>query len=214
MKKIAILGTGEVGQALARGFILDNYPVMVGSRDGSKAAQLDVVMEQDIATGTFRDVARWGDLVVLAIKGSVAEGLAGDLADELSGKIVIDVTNPISDDEPEDGVLKLFTSLHDSLGERIQAAAPEARVVKAWNTVGHRLMIDPEFDTRPTMPICGNDPDARRVVAEIVDSFGWEVEDVGSMKAARALEPLTMFWCLPGFLNNDWNHAFKILKQR
>ena len=213
MKKIAILGTGEVGQALARGFILDNYPVMVGSRDGSKAAQLDVVMEQDIATGTFREVAEWGDIVVLAVKGSVAEGLVGELADVLAGKVVVDVTNPISDDEPEDGVLKLFTTLHDSLGERVQAAAPEARVVKAWNTVGHSLMIDPEFDARPTMPICGNDADARQTVADIVGSFGWDVEDMGTMKAARALEPLTMLWCLPGFLRNEWNHAFKILKR-
>jgi len=213
MKKIAILGTGEVGQALARGFILDNYPVRVGSRDGSKAAQLDVVMEQDIDTGTFYDVAAWGDIVILAVKGSVAEGLAGELADVLAGKIVIDVTNPISDDEPEDGVLKLFTSLTDSLGERVQAAAPDAQVVKAWNTVGHQLMINPEFETRPTMPICGDNAEARNQVAEIIGSFGWDVEDMGTMKAARALEPLTILWCIPGFLRNDWNHAFKILKR-
>jgi predicted dinucleotide-binding enzyme len=213
MKKIAILGTGEVGQALALGFILDNYPVMVGSRDGGKAAKLDVVMEQDINTGTFREVAEWGDIVILAVKGSVAEGLVGELADLLAGKILIDVTNPISDDPPEDGVLRLFTKLDDSLGERVQAAAPEARVVKAWNSVGHALMMHPEFDAPPTMPICGNDASAKKTVSDIVGSFGWEVEDMGTIKSARALEPMTMLWCIPGFLRNDWNHAFKILRR-
>ena len=213
MKKIAVLGTGEVGQVLARGFILDNYPVMVGSRDGAKAARLDVVMEQDINTGTFREVASWGDIIILAVKGSAVEGLAGELADVLAGKIVIDVTNPVSDDAPEDGVIRFFTSPSTSLGELVQAAATAARVVKAWNSVGHRFMINPEFDSRPTMPICGNDEVARKQVAEIVASFGWDVEDMGTMKAARAIEPLSILWCIPGFLRNEWNHAFKILKQ-
>lgn len=213
MKKIAILGTGEVGQALAHGFILDNYEVMVGSRDGSKAAALDVVLDQNIATGTFREVATWGEIVVLAVKGSAVEGVAGDLADVLAGKVVIDVTNPVADGAPEDGVLKFFTSLDESLGERVQAAAPDARVVKAWNSVGHGFMIHPEFPDTPTMPICGNDASARALVADIVRSFGWDVEDMGTIKAARALEPLSMLWCIPGFLRNEWRHAFKILKQ-
>jgi predicted dinucleotide-binding enzyme len=214
MKNIAILGTGEVGQTLASALILDNYPVRVGSRDGSKAAQLDVVLEQDIATGTFKEVAAWGEIIVLAVKGSAAEGLIGELQDEVKQKVVIDVTNPIADDEPEDGVLKFFTTLEDSLGERIQKAAPDAMVVKAWNTVGHTLMIKPEFDSMPTMPICGNDTAAKEQVGDLLQSFGWEVEDMGTIKAARAIEPLTMLWCLPGFLRDEWKHAFKLLKQR
>jgi predicted dinucleotide-binding enzyme len=213
MKKIGILGTGDVGQALARGFILDNYEVMVGSRDGAKAAHLDVVLDQNINAGTFRDVAAWAEVVVLAVKGSASEGVAGDLADVLAGKVVIDVTNPIADGEPEDGVLKYFTTLEESLGERVQAAAPDAKVVKAWNSVGHQFMMHPEFPDTPTMPICGNDAEARALVADIVRSFGWEVEDMGTMKAARAIEPLCMLWCIPGFLRNDWSHAFKILKR-
>ena len=213
MKKIAILGTGDVGQTLTRGFVLDSYDVMVGSRDGSKAATLDVVLDQDIKTGTFREVAEWGEIVILAVKGSASEGLAGDLADALAGKIVIDVTNPIADGEPDDGVLKFFTTLEDSLGERVQASAPEARVVKAWNSVGHQFMIHPEFDATPTMPICGNDANARADVADILRSFGWDVEDMGSIKSARAIEPLCMLWCIPGFLRNEWSHAFKILKR-
>ncbi|MBP9750088.1 MAG: NAD(P)-binding domain-containing protein [Candidatus Pacebacteria bacterium] len=211
-KKIGIVGSGDVGQALAKGFILDGYDVMVGSRDGHRAAAVDEALGMDVATGTFREVAEWAELVILAVKGSAAEGVAGELADALAGKVVIDVTNPISDDPPVDGVLKYFTSLDESLAERIQASAPAARVVKAWNTVSHRFMIDPDFSETPTMPIAGNDEYARKEVADIVQAFGWEVVDMGVLTAARAIEPLTMLLCIPGFLRNNWDHAFKLLR--
>jgi predicted dinucleotide-binding enzyme len=212
-KKIGILGSGEVGTALAKGFLLDGYEVMVGSRDGKKAAAVDEALGIDVATGVFKEVAEWGELIIFAIKGSAAEGVAGELREALAGKVVIDVTNPISDDEPENGVLKYFTTLEESLAERIQAAAPEAKVVKAWNTVGHRHMIRPEFTNTPTMPIAGNDEDARAEVAGIVSGFGWEVEDMGMVTAARAIEPLTMLLCIPGFLRGEWDHGFKLVKQ-
>lgn len=213
MKKIGIIGAGEVGRSLATGFMMDSYDVMVGSRDGSHAAQLDVVMGKDVAAGTFREVAAWGELIILAVKGSAAEGVASDLAAELAGKTIIDVTNPISDADAEDGVLRYFTTLDEALGERIQAAAPEARVVKAWNTVSHRHMIAPDFASIPTMPICGNDEGARKEVAEILTSFGWHVEDMGGMKSARAIEPLTMLLCIPGFQRGEWGIAFKMLRR-
>jgi len=213
MKKVGILGSGSVGQALAKGFIGDGYEVMVGSRDGHRAAAVDVALDMDVATGTFREVAAWGELVILAVKGSAAEGLAGELAGELSGKTLIDVTNPVSDAAPEQGVVAFFTSYDRSLAELVQAAAPEAKVVKAWNSVGHLHMIDPEFGVRPTMPICGNNERARHEVARIVEGFGWDVEDMGALVAARAIEPLAMLWCIPGFLRNEWDHAFKILKR-
>jgi predicted dinucleotide-binding enzyme len=212
-KHVGILGSGDVGQSLAKGFITDGYSVMVGSRTGKKAQAVDEELDMDVPTGTFREVAEWGDLIILAVKGSAAEGVVSELADALTGKTVIDVTNPIADGEPEKGVLPFFTSLNESLAERIQAAAPGALVVKAWNTVGHRFMIDPEFASVPTMPICGNDEGARKEVAEVVESFGWQVEDMGELAAARAIEPLTMLLCIPGFLRGEWNHAFKLLKQ-
>lgn len=211
-KHIGILGSGEVGQTLAKGFILDGYDVMVGSRNGKKAEAVDEALGMDVPTGTFSEVASWADLVILAVKGSAAEGVAGELSETLAGKIVIDVTNPISDAEPENGVLRFFTSLDESLAERIQAAAPHTRVVKAWNTVSHRHMIRPEFASIPTMPIAGDDETARKEVAAIVQSFGWEVEDMGSLTAARAIEPLTMLLCIPGFLRGEWDHAFKLMK--
>lgn len=212
-KKIGILGSGEVGQSLAKGFIMDGYEVMVGSRDGHHASLVDEALGMDVATGTFREVAEWGELIILAVKGSVAEGLAGELADVLADKIVIDVTNPIADAEPEHGVLKYFTSLDESLAERVQASAPRARVVKAWNTVSHRHMIRPEFRSVPTMPIAGNDAEARADVANIIRAFGWDVVDMGVLVAARAIEPFTILICIPGFLRNEWDKGLKLVEK-
>jgi len=212
-KNIGILGSGEVGQALAKGFILDGYDVMVGSRNGKKAEVVDEALGMDVPTGTFSEVASWAELVILAVKGSAAEGVVGELSDVLGEKIVVDVTNPISDADPENGVLQYFTSLDESLAERVQVAAPKARVVKAWNTVSHRHMIRPEFASTPTMPIAGDDETARNEVAAIVASFGWEVEDMGSLTAARAIEPLTMLLCIPGFLRGEWDHAFSLMRR-
>lgn len=211
-QKIGILGTGDVGQSLTKGLLAKGYEVVVGSRDGSKAAALDEAMGLDIKTGTFREVAVWAEIIILAVKGSAAEGVAGELADVFAGKVVIDVTNPIADTAPEQGVLHYFTSLERSLGEMVQEAAPEALVVKAWNSVGHRHMVDPAFSIPPTMPLCGNDAAARAVVTALLTDCGWESEDMGSIVSARAIEPLCMLWCIPGLQKNDWNHVFKLVR--
>jgi predicted dinucleotide-binding enzyme len=210
-KKVGVLGSGDVGRTLAKGFMDRGYDVMVGSRNGTLAANVDTVMEMDVATGTFKEVAAWADLVVLAVKGSAAEGVASECVEALGGKTVIDVSNPIADDAPEHGVLKYFTSLDESLAERIQNAAPDAKVVKAWNSVGHVNMVDPDFGAIPTMPICGDDDAARKEVAGIITTFGWEVMDMGALTAARAIEPLAMLICIPGFTKGDWGYALKLL---
>ena len=99
-----------------------------------------------------------------------------------------------------------------SAAEQIAAWATGAHVVKAFNTVGNPHMVDPQFPGGPpTMFLCGNNPDAKRVVSGICGQFGWEPFDCGDIAASRALEPLCMLWCLPGFLRNDWRHAFKML---
>jgi 8-hydroxy-5-deazaflavin:NADPH oxidoreductase len=211
-KKIGVLGTGHVGCTLAKGFMDAGYEVRVGSRNGSKAEAVDVALGTDVVTGTFREVASWADLIILAVKGSVVEGLAGELADVLAHKTVLDVTNPLTADAPTEGVLKFFTSLDSSLGELVQAAAPEAQVVKVWNSVGYGQMINPVFSITPSMPLCGNDEAARAEVAALLPQFGWEPEDMGSMVSARAIEPLCMLWCIPGFQRGDWNHVFKIVR--
>jgi predicted dinucleotide-binding enzyme len=164
--------------------------------------------------GSFSDAASFGELVVLAVKGTAsAEALRAAGAANLAGKPVIDATNPITDDAPPaHGVLNFFTSFSESLLERLQDEFTEARLVKAFNSVGSALMVNPQFKGgKPTMFICGNDEQAKKTVSGILDQFGWETADMGRVEAARAIEPLCMLWCIPGFQKNEWNHAFKLL---
>jgi hypothetical protein len=110
-------------------------------------------------------------------------------------------------------VLKFFTDLDESLRERLQRQFPMAKFVKTFSSVGNARMVNPDFGgTRPTMFICGNDAAAKGTVVRILDQFGWETEDMGGVEAARASEPLCKLWCIPGFLRNQWTHAFKMLK--
>lgn len=211
--KIGILGSGAVGKALTAGFIKYGYEVMAGSRNPEKLEEWKNEITPDIKTGTFAEAASFGDLIILAVKGTAAEEVLQSVGQEsLTGKTIIDATNPIADAEPEDGVLSFFTNNNQSLMERLQKRIPEAHFVKAFSSVGAHLMVDPEFEPGPTMFICGNNERAKSEVGEILWRFGWEVEDMGSAKAARAIEPLCMLWCIPGFRDNEWNHTFKLLK--
>lgn len=212
---IGIIGSGQVAQALAKGFIEEGHKVMIGTRDFLKP---DIVGLKDTYTqlklGSFSDAASFADAVVLATKGEAAIDalhLAG--AENLENKIIMDATNPIANAAPENGVLRFFTSLEESLMERLQIAFPQSKFVKVFNSVGNALMYKPVLQGgKPSMFICGNDKVAKQTVSEILSSFGWETEDMGSVTAARAIEPLCILWCLPGFLNNQWTHAFKLLK--
>jgi 8-hydroxy-5-deazaflavin:NADPH oxidoreductase len=211
MKKIGIIGSGMVGRALAAGLTKHGYQVMVGS--GNKSKREEINKELGVLTGTFTKAALFGETVIIAIKGTSAEKVILTLADMLSGKTVIDTTNPISDRSPVNGVIQYFTSLEESLMERLQKSAPKANLVKAFSCVGNAFMIDPEFELKPTMFICGNNVSAKKDVTTLLEKVGWEVEDMGKMESARAIEPLCMLWCIPGFLENRWNHAFKLLKK-
>jgi predicted dinucleotide-binding enzyme len=165
--------------------------------------------------GSHKEAAAWADIIVLATKGTAAE-TAIRLCDskDLQGKIVIDTTNPIADAPPDHGVLKYFTTLDKSLMEQLQAAQPGAHFVKAFNSVGNAFMVDPKFsEGRPTMFICGNDAGAKSTVSAILNDFGWDAEDMGGVEGARAIEPLCILWCIPGFARNQWSHAFKLLKK-
>jgi predicted dinucleotide-binding enzyme len=136
--------------------------------------------------------------------------LAG--AANTKGKTIIDTTNPITDDAPVDGVLTFFTTPNSSLLEQLQAANPDARLVKAFNSVGSARMVNPKLKGGPpTMFYCGNDAQARDEVKQILEQFGWEPADMGSALAARAIEPLCVLWCIPGFRQDSWSHAFKVL---
>lgn len=212
MKKVGVLGSGQVGQVLADGFVKHGYEVMRGSRDASKLADWKAGAGAKASTGTFAETAAFGEIVVLAVKGTAAEEAVGLCGGGLDGKVVLDATNPIANAPPTNCVVSYFTGPNDSLMERLQKKAPAAKLVKAFSSVGNALFVNPKLPSRPTMFICGNDAGAKDVTRGILEQFGWEAEDCGGVEAARAIEPLCMLWCISGFLRNDWVHAFKMLR--
>ena len=210
--KVGVIGSGDVAKVLGSGLLKHGHDVMMGTREPGKLSDW-AKQNPKGKTGSFADAAKFGELVVLAVKGTVAaEALRAAGAANLAGKAVMDVTNPIADAPPTNGVLKFFTSLDESLMERLQREFGAARFVKAFNSVGNACFVNPQFKGgKPTMFLCGNDDAAKKTVISIVDQFGWEAADMGKAEAARAIEPLCMLWCIPGFLRNDWVHAFKLL---
>ena len=210
---IGIIGSGIVAQTLAAGFVQHGHGVMLGTRDTAKLNAF-AASTPGVRVASSADAAAFGDVVVLAVKGSAALLAARDAGAGLDGKPVLDTTNPIADTPPVDGVLTYFTGPGESLMERLQQEHPKAHLVKAFNSVGAARMIDPEFagGVRPTMFIAGNDAGAKSTAAALLDELGWDVADMGSAVAARAIEPLAMLWCIPGFRDNAWTHAFKLLR--
>jgi predicted dinucleotide-binding enzyme len=212
MPTFGVLGSGEVGQVLAAGLKRHGYDVRIGSRTPAKLA--DFSRETGIPAGTFAEVAAWGAAVVLSVAGTAAaDALKLVGADRLRGKLVVDTTNPIGNEPPEQGVLKCFTAPNSSLMEQLQRTYPQAHFVKAFNSVGSARMVDPDFGgVRPTMFYCGDDAGAKATVARLLEQFGWEPQDMGGAIAARAIEPLAVLWCIPGFLQDSWTHAFHLLR--
>jgi 8-hydroxy-5-deazaflavin:NADPH oxidoreductase len=210
--KVGVLGSGDVAKVLAGGFLKHGHQVKVGSRSPAKLAEWSA-QNPGSATGSFADAAQFGEIVVLAVKGKVAaEALTLAGMKNLAGKTVIDACNPIEDAPPTNGVLRFFTDVNESLMERLQHQFGDAHFVKAFNSVGAPRMINPHFaEGKPTMFICGNNETAKKQVAQINEQFGWETADMGGVEAARAIEPLCILWCIPGFTKNQWTHAFKLL---
>lgn len=211
--KIGILGSGTVAQTLAAGFIKHGHGVTLGTRDSGKLKEF-LSRHKDARADSVANAAKYGEVLVLAVKGSAAaQVLAAAGEANLAGKPVIDTTNPLAETPPVNGVLGFFTNPDRSLMEDLQDKAPSAHFVKAFNSVGAAVMVDPSFaGGKPSMFIAGNNDAAKKKVAEILNRFGWEVEDMGKAEAARAIEPLCILWCIPGFLGNDWSHAFKVLR--
>ena len=209
--KVGILGSGDVGRALARGFIGLGHTVKIGTREPQKLREWLTSAGERASAGTFNEAARYGDVIVLATLGTGTEHalqIAGP--ENFAGKVVIDATNPLdfSGGMPP----KLFVGHTDSLGERVQRWLPGARVVKAFNTAGNALMVNPKFpEGRPDMFLCGNDEDAKKLVSQICEHFGWGVIDIGGIEGSRHLEPMCLVWVLHGARTNSWSHAFKML---
>ncbi len=210
--RIGVLGSGDVGRVLAAGFVSLGHEVLIGSRDPEKLRPWADAAGERGKTGTFADAASFGDILVLATLGTATLEvirLAG--IDAFDGKVVIDATNPL---DFSSGMPELSVGHTDSLGEQVQRLIPRARVVKAFNTVGNAHMVNPQFaGGPPDMFLCGNDPDAKKIVAQICDAFGWGVVDIGGIEGARYLEPMCMTWVRYGILNKSWNHAFKLLRK-
>jgi len=213
MKRIGILGSGVVGKTLAQGFVDKGYEVQLASRDPAKLEDWKNDVGNSIELTSFEDTAAFGDILILAVQGRsalAALDLCGPI--NLENKTIIDATNPISDEAPENGMVNFFTNNDQSLMELLQHVHPKANFVKAFNSIGSAHMVDPIFELKPTMFICGDNENAKKETSVILDQFGWEVEDMGSSRSARVIEPLCILWCIPGFLGNQWNHAFKLLK--
>ena len=210
--KIGILGSGDVAKALVGGFLQHGHKVVMGTRAEEKLAGW-AREHPGVVVNSFTAAAAFGELVVLAVRGrAAAEALRLAGVRTLAGKTVMDATNPIADTPPVNGVLKFFTTMNESLMEKLQREFASADFVKAFNSVGAASMVHPQFaGGRPTMFICGNSDAAKQTVSRLAVELGWETADMGKAEAARAIEPLGMLWCIPGFLRNDWSHAFKLL---
>jgi predicted dinucleotide-binding enzyme len=218
--KIGILGSGDVGRRLGDGFIELGHTVKIGTRNINKGEVVQWInkhgtnKEKSFA-GSFAEAANYGEIIVLA---TLWDGTlnAIKMADpnNFDNKIVIDVTNPLdfSNGMPP----KLALGFSDSAGETIQRLIPKAKVVKAFNTVGNPHFIHPEFpngDT-PTMFICGNDNEAKKLVTDmIITKLGWETMDIGEIEGSRLLEPLAFLWITCYFRTGNGNHAFKLLRK-
>jgi len=194
--KVAVLGTGPVGQSLAKGFKKHGHEVKLGHRDPNQS---------------YAAAAQWAEIAALCTPWAGTENaakLAGPK--NLAGKVVIDVTNPLQPTPTNPFALAL--GFDDSGGEQVQRWLPQARVVKAFNIVGNSLMVDPKLPGGPPdMFIAGNDAAAKQTVAGICKEFGWAVFDIGGIEGSRLLEPLAALWCVVGS-KLDWREqAWKLL---
>jgi len=213
MKKVAVIGSGVVGQVLSDGFLRHGYEVVRGTREPAKLADWAKSAGPHATVAELADAASRSDFAVLAVRGEGAEEAVSLCGSGLFGKTVLDATNPIASAPPSNGVLSFFTGPNDSLMERLQQRAPAVHFVKAFSCVGSPFMVNPNFGgVRPTMFICGQNAGAKAEASAVLDQFGWEVEDLGAVEAARAIEPLCMLWCIPGLTGRGWNHAFKLLR--
>ncbi len=211
---VGILGSGTAGQALASGFVSRGHKAMMGTRDPSseKVASWVTRTGPGASAGTFAETATFGELVVIAGSWDGAENmikLAGPAS--FKGKVVIDAMNPLTVVPGKPPVLAVGHM--QSAGELVQKWLPAARVVKAFNTITSGLMVDPDLPGGPPdMFICGDDAAAKKVVSNVLMSFGWPAIDIGGIEGARLLEPLAMLGVVAGFQLKSWNHAFKLLR--
>ena len=211
-EKVGILGSGDVGKQLGRGFAKHGYDVMLGSRDPTKLDSWKKETSGKVSTGTFAQAANHGSIVIIATNGAGTEAavdLAG--AKNFAGKLVLDASNPLDFSHGMPPGLLFGTT--DSLGERVQRKLADAKVVKCFNTVSNVRMIDPKFTAgTPPMLICGNDAAAKKKAEEVLRDLGWPgALDIGGIEGARWLEALVPLWVRAAQVLNTYEHAFKVV---
>ena len=196
--RYGVLGTGTVGRVLAGRLVEVGHEVRMGSRtpDNEAAATWAAEAGANASHGTFADAAEFGHTVMNCTGGAVSlDALAAAGAENLAGKVLIDVSNPLTF---ETGRLTLTVCNTDSVGEQIQRAYPEARVVKTLNTLGNEVMIHPEqLPGRHCVFMSGDDAEAKQLVAGMLESFGWPPEaivDLGGIETARGPEMYLVLW--------------------
>lgn len=210
--RIGILGSAVVAKALGTGYVRHGHEVRLSSREPDRQDLVDWAAEigAAAAVGTPAEAAEWGEIVVLATAGTASVATVEGVASALAGKVLIDATNPLSF---ASGGPTLFVGTTDSLGEQVQRAVPEARVVKAYNTVGNTLFVDPELPGGPpTMLLAGDDEEAKQAVADLLGATGWDVADLGGIESSRWLEAICMAWVVYGIRTQGWGHAFRLLR--
>ena len=212
--KIGILGTGDVGRSLGRGFAALGHDVMMGSRDAGnpKAHEWAAGAGARATAGTFADAAHFGEVIVLATSwGGTENAIRLATPEAIGTKVVMDATNPLR--FPPNAPPELMIGHTDSSGEQVQRWLPKARVVKVYNTVGHSLMVGPKLPGGPPdMFLCGNDDAAKRTVSEICAKFGWPTIDIGGIAGSRLLDPLCLLWIIYAMRTGTRDHAFKLLR--
>ncbi len=210
--KIAVIGSGDVGQALAKGLAELGHSVMIGTRNTSKKdLKWTAKHKKEITLGSFAEAAGYGDLAFLAVAWHATENVLAIIRPQVSGKVVVDVTNPLifSDDEPPE----LAIGFNISAGELVQQTLADSHVVKTLNTINYKNMFQPKFSTGiPTMFLCGNNDAAKLQVRDLLDKFGWsDIQDIGGIEKSRLLEPLCALWIDYGIVNDTWDHAVSFL---
>lgn len=216
--KIGIIGSGDVGLRLGSGCLDLGHHVMIGTRNSEKKEVQEWLQNskhrERAFIGTFAESSAFGEIIILSTLWSGTENAINlALPSNFKDKIVIDTTNPL--DFSNQGSPKLAVGFDTSAGEIIQSILDNSLVVKAFNTIGNQHMVKPSFQCNPpTMFICGNSEEAKKIVAEkLITPLGWESIDIGKMDKSRLLEPLAMIWIEYYFKTGKGDHAFKLLKK-
>lgn len=211
--KIAVIGSGDVGQALAKGLVEAGHSVMIGTRDTAKKELRWTKKHKEVLSiGSYAAAADFGEMAILAVAWHAAENVLAIIRPELSGKIVIDVTNPLLFSEDESPQLAVGHNM--SAGEMVQQTLSDSHVVKTLNTISFRNMVNPAYKNgTPTMFMCGNNVSAKTHVVGLLQELGWkDIQDIGDIEKSRILEPLCLLWIEYGAANETWDHAISVIK--